>query len=155
MAEYDKEIDPEADENGLAGDAEDELSVRSSQENLLRNTIGQYQDYNGIFEQLKSLSIKKLTQEQRKSLGSLLDCKQPLGGDYEGLAGHLFPGLNQYDLARLEKERSPTVYLLKKYEKENPQANLFRLVEISLEMRRLDVIKELLEDAKGEGILIS
>eukprot|EP00794_Sanderia_malayensis_P018172 gene18172-19986_t len=108
--------------------------------------------FDDLIEVLDSMKISSLTQKDRKSLGNLLDRRGPFERDYVGLASSLFPELISDKLFKIEKQKSPTAYLLKKYENEKKdQATLLRLVEIAFAMPRLDVVKLLVNVAQGKG----
>ncbi len=169
MAEYDSEKENDLTEGCENGDCKTPSfcsgqagpGLAFAEESDVENHFVAQPDMNAFFgvsnsgfeelsDELKKLPLSILTDRQRKSLGNLLDRRRPLGGDFEDLAGNLFPDLNNDKLFKIEKQKHPTVYLLRKFENEKKdQATIFRLVEIAYSMRRLDVVKLLMNAAKG------
>ena len=142
-----------ASETESVGNMNDSLSY-DRVSNFENNNTDDVQ--NGFHDYLGDLPVSILTKEQRKSLGHLLDRPRPLGGDALELAGKLFPRTSSDTMYSIQKRKEPTMYLLEKYAKEKKdQATISGLVDIAVSMRRLDVVKELLQAAQGISLFLA
>jgi len=104
---------------------------------------------------LQDAPLECLSDKCIEKLGRILDFERPVGvgGNYLDLASRLFPDESNDSLkSNLRQRRHPTVYLIKKFCKENlQQATTFKLAEALFAMGRLDAIEDILVSLQKQG----